>query len=427
MRLKMITTTLATLAVFVALTAAPAAAGPATPGQPNPQGDSIDSYLASLPAGQAESGDALVKFNTALEATPGIVDSGYVYSVDDPVTRTVQVFWSGSAPVPSDVSSLAANFGVSLVTVSWPFSRSQIDTAEAALNAGLIRTPILGFTPALVVGFDGKTRGLRLVGSTSSSSPTSDAVLAAIAKSASALAGIPVSVDIQAVGAANGSRDSDYSPYNAGGMMESTSTNDICSTGFSYSVNGYTHTSTARHCPLNDYEPPDNNNTYGGTYSYSNLGEARLMQGHGGALMFDGAWNSSGYTKAVVGSATINVGDNVCDEGANSGAHCGVNVKSVNSSWNDGSGSEPTITAQRGSGLAVIQGDSGGPVIYPLSGGSNVYAIGMIQYGWGTQLNPDCGPVFAYTTNKCWDGVGFTSVDHILQGINNSTAKLVTG
>jgi hypothetical protein len=319
---------------------------------------------------------------------------------------------------------MATSLNVRVTVASWPFSAAQIATAsQKLLNAA---STIPGFNVDAVVGFDPEYQGLELEGSfdTGVATTTSSAL---IAQTASSLVGMPVTVvPGMSVRPADGDRDRDYAPFYAGGLMYSPSTGGICSSGFAVHYSGGNYITTARHCRPNDYEAPDRTTSkYGSTKAWANTGQGRVMTAAGAGWAFDGAWNSVGFWKQVVGFRDLKVGDYVCTDGANSGVHCSVKVTKLTVYWNDGWGSEPTIQAARSSGIALIQGDSGGPVIVPLSNGTQIYAAGMIQYGTGTNYNPNCGGTWYTGGNACWRTVGFTSMRTVVGSL--SGASLVIG
>jgi hypothetical protein len=118
-----------------------------------------------------------------------------------------------------------------------------------------------------------------------------------------------------------------------------------------------------------------------------------------------------------------NVGlyDLVCTEGGNSGGHCNVEVTNLLYMFNDGDGDFETIRGdeQTEGDYAVIQGDSGGPVIVNLPNG-NVGAAGMIQ-GWVGGIVEEgsaCAPAdYIYATIICATGVLFSSMTTIINNL----------
>lgn len=159
-------------------------------------------------------------------------------------------------------------------------------------------------------------------------------------------------------------------------------------------------------------------------------GAAKVLTASGVGLAFDGAWNSVNYTKFVIGFGDVSDGDYVCTGGANSGEHCNIEVVNTSVSFNDGTGNGNVSTIegeQMTSGaIAVIQGDSGGPVIALSSTAGDVYAAGMIQAVAGTtSTGSACGSVYSAGGNLCGKYVLFASMRTIVNSI--SGAALVTG
>jgi hypothetical protein len=110
--------------------------------------------------------------------------------------------------------------------------------------------------------------------------------------------------------------------------------------------------------------------------------------------MFDGSWNNpDGYRKPVQELRDVGLNTLVCTSGGNSGVHCNVKVTAMVVSFNDGYGTVSTMRGvQQTSGrIAVIQGDSGGPVLISYANGK-VGAVDMIQ-GLENGTTSGCGSV----------------------------------
>jgi len=383
----------------------------------------ISAYLASLPAGYQDNQVVLLDFNTRLKSLPGVDRAGYVGSVDDVAGRSTTVYWHGAPALLDRLRPLASQLGIGLKVAAWPYDAAQIAAMSRKLLHAARTGAIAGFTGSAVVGFDPATPGLELEGSYTARPGAAAPAPAAVASQAASIAGAPVTVlPGTAGGAADGSRDSDYAPFYAGGLMYSPSGGEICSSGFAVHYSGADHITTARHCRPSDFEAVDNTSAkYGSTTAWADGGQGRVMSAGGAAFAFDGAWNSTSYWKGVVGFRDLSVGDSVCTDGANSGVHCGVQVTKLTVYWDDGYGSEPTIEAYRSAGVAVIQGDSGGPVLVPLSNGTQIYAAGMIQRWAGTNLNPNCGGTWYTGSNACSATVGFTSMRTVVNSLSGAT------
>ena len=200
---------------------------------------------------------------------------------------------------------------------------------------------------------------------------------------------------------------------------------EVCSVGFALLLSGTTYATTARHCRGTFADRSNSSITYGSNYQYSSDGGASLLSSRGAGNMFYGDWTTQAY-KRVSGLRDVGLGDVVCTSGGNSGTHCSVKVVNTSYYWNDGYGWFYTIEAQQqqGGNIAVIQGDSGGPV-YVGNADGTVAAVGMIQ-GWnGTAITGSaCGSVHDLGSNICSQTVLFSSMRTIA---NSFGATLVTG
>lgn len=390
---------------------------------------STDAWLASLPPGYSENQDILLQFNGWLAQQPSIYETGYVASIQDTAARSMTLLWNGQNPVPDAVTRRALADGIVLKTQPWMLSYAQIQTAArtlASLDSNFFGT--FGFNLADIVGIDPSFQGVSIEGTFSSSVSDVAAAVDQLTARAQALVGVPVRVipNVSA-GSATG-RSNDRSPFNAGGYMISPSTGYTCSSGLAIEIGGVTHTTTARHCNATDYVARDApGNQYAlGSSTVVNPAAARYLGGAGSPRVWDGAYNTEDYQKTVVGYADPAIGTEVCTSGGNSGVHCNIIVTSLSVYINDGYGATEMIRGvqQKVGQIALIQGDSGGPVIVPLwpclfGIGCRVRAAGMIQ-GWvggSTGTGALCGPVHDAGSNICADNVLFTSMRTIVSWI----------
>lgn len=181
----------------------------------------------------------------------------------------------------------------------------------------------------------------------------------------------------------------------------------------------------ARHCTRSDYvaiDAPSNQYSAGSTAPTPD-GAARILGGSGSPLIWDGTYDQQDFRKVVRDFGDVSVGDYGCSDGANSGVHCYIEVTGTNVYFNDGYGVVSTIEAETTTAgqIAVIQGDSGGPVIFPLSSGNDVLAEGMIQAYYGTPMTGSaCGQVRFAGANKCTTGLLFTSMRTIVNSVGGS-------
>jgi hypothetical protein len=137
--------------------------------------------------------------------------------------------------------------------------------------------------------------------------------------------------------------------------------------------------------------------------------------------MFNHGWNSTTFS-TVIGFQDLGVGDLVCTEGGNSGEHCDVKVTNlgVSINLNDGYGWFSSIVAsqQTAGAIAVMGGDSGGPVMsLNNTSAGQVRAAGMIQaQGSAAASCPQARDQF-----PCSKTVYFTSMRTIVGSIPGAT------
>jgi hypothetical protein len=392
--------------------------------------DPIEAWVQSAPPGFAQSQNLLMQFNGWLAQQPAIYDAGYVGSIDDAANRNVTLLWNGSNSVPDPVIAKAKAAGINLATRSWPLSHAQIESASQALDnvTGAFYSSS-DFKLADIVGLDPDFRGLTVEGDFGSAVSDIAAATAELARRAQTLVGVRVRVVTGVAAAPAVGRDNDFPPFNAGGYMIDPQ-GGTCSSGFAIKIKA-TKVTTARHCAASRYTGRASTYSYtAGHCAVSNPGAARFCHGTSEGYAWGGAYNDVNYNHPVVGYSDVSLGDGICTDGGNSGAHCHVKVTDLMVRWNDGTGNGSVETikgVERRSGIAVIQGDSGGPVLVPMGGGypSNIGAAGMIQAVDGTPMyGSSCGPVYDAGNNICTTAVLFTSMRTIVNGIPG--ASLVT-
>ncbi|GIF08981.1 chymotrypsin family serine protease [Actinoplanes siamensis] len=382
---------------------------------------------------------AMTDLKSWIITRPGIESSGYVESINDPANLSTTLLWHGPADaLQASILAEAKRRGITAKVEQRKYSMKDIKTAsKRALESsgkGAFKDVTIYSVSGLTADFDGikvnvqqatNASGIR-VQSKALSTTAGKAANDQIAKNAAAELGIAVEVDpgtpITPTATARGT---DTPAYNAGGYMTDSS-GHVCSTGFSIRGSAQTYSTTARHCQ-STYGPRELGGTrYGATYKYSTDGAARVLTSQGSALMFYGPWDST--SRATVKSfGDVSLGDLVCTNGGNSGTHCGGNssqkVTDMVHTWNDGYGSVSTIEAKRIDGaIAVIQGDSGGPIYQNITG-TTVKAVGMIQAAGAALSN--CGDVRDGGGNVCSATVYFTGMRTIVRGVSGTS--LVTG
>lgn len=381
----------------------------------------------SIPAKTRDNQVALMQYNHWLDGlqkqNPGL---GYIASIDDPTLRSVTLLWVAGSPLPPEVRLRAssANISLSLTARTFPLvalqnSAQRVLSASAALQQrGLVVADVV----AVDAGFD----GIILEGKLDGSVTSGDAAVGQIQSFAQQLAGaVPVRLKLGVSAGPALGRGNDYAPFNAGGLMYSPAVGEICSSGYSVSLGSATHTTTARHCVQSDYVAIDAQyNQYAtGSTAPTPDGAARILGGSGSPLIWDGTYDQQDFQKVVRDFGDVSIGDYGCSDGANSGVHCYIQVTDAYVYFDDGYGAVSTLKAETTTAgqIAVIQGDSGGPVLFPLSSGNDVLVEGMIQAYNGTPMTGSaCGQVRFAGGNVCTTGILFTSMRTIVNSVGGS-------
>lgn len=250
-----------------------------------------------------------------------------------------------------------------------------------------------------------------------------------------ALTGLPIRLT-ESTSFVNTSRSDAQAPWKGGAIMRHGSTNwHICSTGFSVlrGTNGFTL--SAAHCDEHvtgdnwawyDGALNDTITTGGAQVSLSGaLLDSMLIDPVGGTtgLVFGGAWNEPSstyrYQLSVAGSASTFLGDHLCTSGANSGEHCRLLVTDHDDVACGGAVCHRWIAASPDTnGVAVVGGDSGGPV-YTNLGSDQVGARGIIMAGADTVT---CGPTYTGQVlgqaPGCYNLVRFAGIGDVLSHWN---------
>ncbi|MDP3983854.1 MAG: hypothetical protein Q8Q52_02455 [Acidimicrobiia bacterium] len=182
---------------------------------------------------------------------------------------------------------------------------------------------------------------------------------------------------------AQGPRWKPKSPWRGGAALMTPLGDAVCSSGIAgIGSGGEKVFLTAGHCGENK------SGGYGGTYYAKNgntwkskgpkfgdvwgtlpehdTGLVGITGGYG-ARFYTGSWNAPKSKYKTVGSAgESKKGEKVCTSGAMSGVHCKLNVTKTNATVFPygplGPSFSPMVIAVASSGIAVAQGDSGGPV-----------------------------------------------------------------
>jgi hypothetical protein len=390
----------------------------------------------------------LDNFRVWLNALPGLQSAGFYEAAVDIPARTMTLLWHGSSGLQQRAMREGARRGLTVVIKQVPYTYAQVMHGMQALLKSDIATPQGPFHVTSVGGPVLNVNGLSVAGYFTGNQAGTRAQ-AAVAASGAALgeatrqrAGMPTitsyglpSQDYTIHVNTTTTRSTDTAPFNAGGMIIGADGNG-CTSGFAISINGVTHTTTARHCNAVPYHAWDRAaSNYGTTTTTSGIGLARILSGTGFYYSFDGAWNNpNGYVKVVSDTTAVSLGSHVCTSGANSGVctsgansgvHCNLVVDQMNESFNDDlGGSVTTIRVhQTVSGqIAGAHGDSGGPVLIPNTDGVHIWAVGMLQGSNETQTS-SCGSLRAATT--CSAYIELTSIQTIINSIPG--AAIVAG
>ncbi|MQW77187.1 hypothetical protein GHK92_15040 [Nocardioides sp. dk4132] len=232
-------------------------------------------------------------------------------------------------------------------------------------------------------------------------------------------------------------RQNDSDPWYGGGMLEAPGFNPpndlnpylFCSTGFAVLATGnYGRLLSARHCDDDLANNICNRAWKDGAHDNLTVGDASvdcrvnndtmLIDPIGGTdgWVHGGPWNAtsshSRYHLKVAGSDRAFQNEWVCESGANSGEHCGLQIEEATlRQWNCGPGQCHGWTAddRNSSTMTSAGGDSGGPVYHP-RGDGRVGARGIHYGGTG---NPTCSPV-RFAVSNCSNKSTFVDIVRIL-------------
>lgn len=398
-------------------------------------------FVKTVGISEIKNQNALELFRSWIIARPGFAASGYVGAIDNLPDKSMVVMWYGArTPFLSAVIKEGRSRGIAVTIQPRKFSLQQISAATAAIWKQSADGEWTGFKVSAIIGVTPDYSGITVEGTYTRLPANRRAVK--VRALATVVSGIPVKLEPgQPVTPASG-RDLDTSPFNAGGFMEADNGAGLsCSSGFAVALNGVTHTTTARHCALEGgnewadyyaspvYSDVPADERYGNTVELTSSegGAAAILSGGGYPLMFSGNYTSDN-TSSVENFGDLAVNDLVCTEGGNSGDHCDVKVTSLTASISDGDGSFLSIQAkqQQSTNIAVMAGDSGGPVM-TLTGASSgeVLAAGMIE-NYGLPPLASC-PSNVNLPSPCSLWVYFTSMRSIVKFTSGAQLVTVTG
>ncbi len=379
-----------------------------------------------------ENQDKLFSYGDWLAEQIEPTDLGFIATVNDANNLSVKLLWEEDRlDAAGFYKEEAEARGINVSVIPRKYSLHELESTTEQLMDDAAALKGSGFQIDTVTGLQEDVDGVELNLIPNDASVSARTLTSSVQKMANSLADkFPVDVKISVAGEEEATipaagRNSDSAPFYAGGVMSSSA--GMCSSGFAMKYSGVNRITTARHC--NKSYKTLNGKSYGSTVKTNHAGQARILSGTGAGRTWDGAWNNStGFNKRVTGYRDVSLGDFVCTNGANSGVHCNVKVTAMKVAFDDGygGGAANNIKAvqQSSKNIAAIQGDSGGPVIYP-NGTGTVGAVGMIQAISGTALTGSaCGSVRSLGKNKCSKTVLFTSTRTFA---NSAGASLVTG
>lgn len=401
-------------------------------GDPSKSEPRVSEEEGGMSAEVWENQDKLFSYGDWLAGQNEATDLGFVATVNDANGLSVKLLWEEDRLGAADFYKEEAEArGLNVSVIPRKYSLQELESTAERLMDDAAALADSGFQVDTVTGLQEDVDGVELNLIPKAASASARTLTSSVQKVANNLADkFPVDVKVSVAGEEEATipaagRNSDSSPFYAGGVMSSSGGG--CSAGFAMKYAGVNRITTARHC--NKSYKTLNGKSYGSTVKTNHAGQARILSGKGAGRTWDGAWNDSkGFNKRVTGYRDVSLGDFVCTNGANSGVHCNVKVTAMKVAWDDGygGGAANNIKAvqQSSKNIAAIQGDSGGPVIYP-NGTGTVGAVGMIQAISGTALTGTaCGSVRSLGKNKCSKTVLFTSTRTFAKSAGTS---LVTG
>ncbi|GIG22931.1 hypothetical protein Cch01nite_36550 [Cellulomonas chitinilytica] len=415
------------------LTAAVPQAAVASPTPPGPTtADPAKSWPAGVDARFIQNQQDLDALKTWIIDQPGVASSGYVDQVHDSAHRAVTLLWHGTDELQRRAVKEAGRRGITVTVEQRSHSLPEIVAASNAILDRADELAASGFVVQDVVGVQAGVDGIVVEGtavapaatSRSQAAPSAAAATTAApapAAVAASITDLPVTFVSDVSTAVASGRNSDTSPFYAGGYMISGS--EVCSAGFALKIGGSNKITTARHCiPSGSWKARSGTASYGSISKNASDGALSVLTGSGAGRTFTAGIGSTN-TLPVVGYSDVGINDYVCTSGGNSGQHCGVKVTAMSVSFNDGTGhgNVSTIKAVADSGISVIQGDSGGPVF--INKGAGVSAVGMIQ-GLQNGSTSGCGTVVD-SGNLCSKTVLFSSIHTVLL-YGGLSATLVT-
>lgn len=193
-------------------------------------------YINSSGVEWVDNQNDLMRFQVWINRLPGLLESGYSYSIDDSDTRTKSLVWASDHPILAEsIDREAAQRSISVKYLGVPFGKEAFDLAATtifdwlhveypdltigAISEPQVEDPIQRLTVSV---FDIRDPDKYL----------SPERLSLIQQRVEGLAlGVPVKVD-QGLRGTPVARNSDFRPFNAGGYMIDSSAGSTCTAGF---------------------------------------------------------------------------------------------------------------------------------------------------------------------------------------------------
>ena len=193
-----------------------------------------------------------------------------------------------------------------------------------------------------------------------------------------------------------------------------TSSAKNCSAGFSVvrRSNGQRGSVTAGHCGAPGTVWKSGVNYYGTTTlrtNYPDYDQSLVTGSSYGAKIWTDGPGDTANTRTVTGGGDPGVGTVVCQSGSFSTSVCSLTVRSTSAKYCDSDGCTTyVIRATRGGLIAIIGGDSGGPV-YTRRGSSSATVRGIVFAGAGCAASR-CTTLYAERYNSIAGHLGVTAL-----------------
>jgi hypothetical protein len=358
---------------------------------------------------------------------------GFVGGRLDYETKSVRLGWTQGHDVPTSIPAEADRQGVTLKLL-----RVRYTPADIAKATALLRTTLEQNFPEFSLGFIDYTdpsdvvlraRGVMSPGRSLAS------LISNVEKDPS-LAGLPVRFTVISDGSkkprsyevlvddselppiaddnasALPTRNTDWSPFNAGGFMRASVGNNwsVCSNTFGLWIAGVRHTNTADHCSRSWYYGFGSSRSYGSSYYVNSTGAGRVMQAEGAPLVFHGSITTTEVRRILSWESPV-IGQYYCTSGGNTGTHCSLKVNSVTDDFGVAEGFPHAfrryvaVSTTPGS-VAAAGGDSGGAFYQRITGNfQDAIASGIIQGGSANMYGSACEPAQVdnvYCSDDVW-------------------------